>query len=184
VSNTLAKGPTAPPPMWPSWAPPVGKEKGKRRPPQQQPKIIQGMPPATHQYTDDTHTYIMPQPAGAKGQPTGKAKGKSKGMSKSWIPSLPVVPETIEAKRRCVHIHWDVRPQYGVQFFVDRHSPVGDLKHQIGKWYGFNVSTFKLHHGSTGACLAENIPWKEFGDFDIEVTLKHNTQVLGTKVYQ
>jgi hypothetical protein len=167
--------------MRPSWAPPAGKQRVMRRQPPQQPKIIQGMPPASHQYTDDTHTYIMPQPAGAQGQPTGQAKGKSKGMSKSWIP--------IEAKRRCVHIHWDVRPQYGVQFFVDRHSPVGDLKHQIGEWYGFNVTTFRLHHGSTGACLAENIPWKELGDFDIDVTVRHNTvrhntQVLGTKVYQ
>ena len=111
----------------------------------------------------------MPPPAakaGAKAE--AKAKAKAKWAKTGKGQKVP------EAQRRWVHIHWPPWPDHGTAFFVHRDSTVGELLRKIAKWYGLHVSECGICLDKCDRRLAKDTQWKDYGDWDIEVTFVKN----------
>jgi hypothetical protein len=111
----------------------------------------------------------MPPPAakaGAKAE--AKAKAKAKWVKTGKGQKVP------EAQRRWVHIHWPPWPDHGTAFFVHRDSTVGELLRKIAKWYGLHVSECGICLDKCDRRLAKDTQWKDYGDWDIEVTFVKN----------
>jgi hypothetical protein len=111
----------------------------------------------------------MPPPAakaGAKAE--AKAKAKAKWVKAGKGQKVP------EAQRRWVHIHWPPWPDHGTAFFVHRDSTVGELLRKIAKWYGLHVSECGICLDKCDRRLAKDTQWKDYGDWDIEVTFVKN----------
>ena len=67
-------------------------------------------------------------------------------------------------------MHWPIWPHCGTSFFVHRDSTVGELMPKIAKWYGLKVSECGICLDQFDRRLAKDSQWKDYGDWDIEVT--------------